>query len=158
MAAIDFDEIVRNLKGIADSMRVRPPLRAGVGYVAYTEVSDPCCTKCSIVAIGNSKHGIFIGPKVISKILRVKPIEPDPQFVHRRGRKRMVVPDCRVVVSGLCIDVINLDESGTWRRSGEVTSLEGLPREQPVTIPELVVDLHVELMIIVGRSCIRVER
>src|SRR5260370_5801132 len=69
----------------------------------------------------------------------------------------MVVSDCRVVVSGLCIDVINLDESGAWRRGGEVTSLKGLTREQPVTIPELVVDLHVELMIIIGLGCIRVE-
>jgi hypothetical protein len=69
----------------------------------------------------------------------------------------MVVSDRRVMVPGLCIDVINLDESRTWRRSGEVTSLKRLTREQPVTICELVVNLHVELVIVIGLSCIRVE-
>jgi len=69
----------------------------------------------------------------------------------------MVVSDRRVMVPGLCIDVINLDESRTWRRSGEVTSLKRLTREQPVTICEFGSQPSRRIDDCYRLSCIRVE-
>lgn len=61
------------------------------------------------------------------------------------------------MVSGFRIDVINLNELRSWRRSGEVTLLKRLSCKQPVTICELVVNFYVELMILIRLNCVRVE-